>query len=433
VTARNAVIGGEFILIASQGGINFFIGNNVQSDGKTAMAPAHFGPGVKSKSLYRDSVQVSAKLEAERLMGVENLTSGEVSSYWFGRSFEFIGKHPLEWLKLTCKKAYFLVNGHEIPSNREIYRVRDWSSVLRVLLVDKPIGLPFGLLFPLAVTGMLLVVLIGGEGGSAHRLLMLYSITYAATVVGFFVTARHRLPLVPVLIPYAAFSLVWAIRGFKDLSGGRVVALILVFVATLAVSNSRLWGVRDDVTRELYMNMGRAYGRQGRYEEALEEFKKALREAPNLYRARFNSGVAYFALGRYNEALGAFVRTLKIQPRFAPAWSHIGKVHTQLNDLVRAEGAYRKALEIDPRLAIAHYNLARVLYMKGDLEGYVLELEAAVKADPYFIPANISLAEYLISQGRNENAKGLLMNVLRINPTNERAREYLRNITGGAP
>ena len=39
ITIRNCAVGGDAVLIASQGGVNFYIGNNPDSDGRTAIVP----------------------------------------------------------------------------------------------------------------------------------------------------------------------------------------------------------------------------------------------------------------------------------------------------------------------------------------------------------------------------------------------------------
>ena len=43
VTLYNATAGGDLVLIASQGGVNFYIGNNERSDGRTAIVPVETG------------------------------------------------------------------------------------------------------------------------------------------------------------------------------------------------------------------------------------------------------------------------------------------------------------------------------------------------------------------------------------------------------
>lgn len=437
VTVRNGVVGGEYVLIASQGGVNFWIGNNALADGKTAMAPAHFGTGMSGGSLYQDSVDLSARLEAERQTG-RKLNTGEISGFWFGQAFVYIEKHPLDWLKLTLKKIYFLTNGYEIPSNRDLYRVRDWALALRFLMIKNPIALPFGLIFPLAMAGMIFAMR-GHErqNRSTHRLLALFLLTYSATVIGFFVTARHRLPILISLMPYAALALARFSEALHNSmrrgAGGRHDAplrwALAVFLVAFAVSNTRAWGVRDDRTRELHMGLGEVLARQGRFDEALSEFQSAIREDPGIDRAWFNLGVTFLELRRYEEAMDAFRRTLAINPSYAPAWSHIGNIYFGQGRFDLAEESYLKALSMDPALAVAHYNLALTLRKKGDMAGYVAELETAVRSDPYFVAANLDLAHIYISQGRAAEARDMLKRVLRVDPQNRRAKEYLQHLS----
>jgi len=438
VTVRNGVVGGEYVLIASQGGVNFWIGNNPLADGKTAMAPAHFGAGMSGNYLYQDSVDLSARLEAERIMG-KKLGAGEISAFWFGQAFRFIKERPLDWLKLTMKKSYYFINGYEMPSNREIYRVRGWAPVMRFLMSKNPVALPYGLLFPLAMAGMILAAR-GPERRfhSAHRILALFLVTYAPTVIGFFVTARHRLPVLISLIPYAALALVYFVKAIASLRKRGAGAMraapfrwaTAVFALVFVASNTRAFGVREDKTREFHMGLGEVYARQGRFNESLLEFQAALREDPGLDRAWFNFGVACLELKRYEEAMGAFRRTLEINPRFAPAWAHIGNVFSSLGQLDDAVNAYQKALTIDPALAVAHYNLSLVLRKKGNMDGYVGEMEAATRSDPYFIPANLDLAYIYIFSGRKAEADAMLRRVLQVDPQNRRAKEYLILLSG---
>ena len=50
---RNYAEGDDLVLISSQGGVNFFIGNSAKADGKSAVAPGT-RPGLWAG--YRDSI-----------------------------------------------------------------------------------------------------------------------------------------------------------------------------------------------------------------------------------------------------------------------------------------------------------------------------------------------------------------------------------------
>ncbi len=431
VTAYNAVEGGGFVPVAGQGGVNFWIGNNPGADGKTAMSPAYYGPVSEVYSLYRDSVQVNSHLEAEKRLG-RKLRSDQVSSYWFGQGLRFIFNEPGAWIRLSFRKVYFLINGYELPSNREIYPVRRWSPILGVLLWERPLAFPFGLIFPLALVGMLLAWKNPEVDISAHRLILIYVFIYSAGVVAFFVTSRHRLPLLPALIPYAAFASASIPAGLKKMRArsmsrpGMAVVGMMVFALALIMSNMDYLDVRQVPRREHHMNMGYAFTSEKRYEEALDEYRAALEEEPRLDRARFNIGAVYLFMGRLDEARSAFMETLEKNPRYTEAWAHLGNVYFEEGNFADAEAAYRKALSLDPRHTLARYNLAILYKKKGDFDDYVRELMQANRSDPNFAPVNIEIAAMLMQQGRYEEAREFIERAVRIDPNDPRLKQLIK-------
>jgi tetratricopeptide (TPR) repeat protein len=433
VTAYNAARGGGLVPVASQGGVNFWIGNNPQTDGKTAASPPYRGSSIRLGSRYRDSVELAARLEAEQRLG-RKLRASEVSAYWFGQGWEFVRERPAAWLALTAKKTYFLVNGFELPSNRELYPVRRWSPVLALLLWSRPLAFPFGLLFPLALVGMLLAWLRPDVNRSAARLLAIYLVLYGAGVVAFFVTARHRLPLLVALVPFAALalaSLPEAVRRFRAQrgpAGGTTAAVALTFLAGAVLSNTGLFDVREYRRTEHRMNLGYALYNEKRYEEALEEFRAVLRDEPSFVRAGFNLGATYLALGRPEQARQALVETLETDPEYADAWVELGRVLAAMGKTEPARQAYRRALSLDPGLALAHWGLALSYRDAWDYDGYLRQLNLAHQSDPDFAPANLALAKLLVEQGRLEEAREHLRRAARVAPDDprlERLRERI--------
>jgi len=197
VTVRNAIVGHDFVPIASQGGINFWIGNNPNADGKTATAA---GPEI-TRGYYRDNVWLTSELFAERALG-HQLKPSEISNYWFRQGLSFFREDPAAALEFFGKKFYFLLNGAEIPSNQSIYYYRNESALFRALVWPGPLKLPFGLLLPLAAVGL------GFSLRQRRQFLLLYFflLTYGLGIVAFFVTARFRMPLIPVLLVFAAYA-----------------------------------------------------------------------------------------------------------------------------------------------------------------------------------------------------------------------------------
>jgi 4-amino-4-deoxy-L-arabinose transferase-like glycosyltransferase/Flp pilus assembly protein TadD len=188
VTARNLHVSGELVLLTSGGGEVFFIGNNPEADGK--YSPPSF---VRATSgLEHDDFRAEAVKRAG-----QGLTRREASNYWLEEGVSWIRENPGDWLRLTGRKLMIFLNGYELPDNQNFYHHR--------LLVPMLGTLPtWALVFPLAVAGFFLSL------RGWRELLPLYVITagYTATVLLFFNFARFRMPLMPIVLAFAAEGII---------------------------------------------------------------------------------------------------------------------------------------------------------------------------------------------------------------------------------
>ena len=109
------------MLIASQGGINFYIGNNKHATGATAVMP-EFGATWQ----YADC-EYLAKRETGRLG--QNMKPSEVSSFYYRRALRSMSEDPGRWLGLILKKLSYFWNSYEISNNQNLYFFRQFASV----------------------------------------------------------------------------------------------------------------------------------------------------------------------------------------------------------------------------------------------------------------------------------------------------------------
>jgi len=78
-------------------------------------------------------------------------------------------------------------------------------------------------------------------------------------------------------------------------------------------NNFTLFSHAIEVTQNNYIahnNRGVAYDVIGRYEDAIEDYKQAIRIKPDLAEAHYNLGVAYHSLGRYQDAIEAYQQAI---------------------------------------------------------------------------------------------------------------------------
>ena len=104
------------------------------------------------------------------------------------------------------------------------------------------------------------------------------------------------------------------------------------------------------------MELGGAYGREGRTEEAVVAFRRALEVMPAYAAAWYNLGNLYARRARYDEAVEAYERALEHAPQLGSAWFNLALTHRMRNRNDEAADTLRRAAEIapsDPAISMA--------------------------------------------------------------------------------
>jgi Ca-activated chloride channel homolog len=113
---------------------------------------------------------------------------------------------------------------------------------------------------------------------------------------------------------------------------------------------------------------GNASMKNGKPEEALAQYEKALADLPNDAGAHFNRGNALYALSRFEEAGQEFLRATQATPPGlkSSAFFNLGNTHFKNNKYEDAIASYRHALALDPANAGAKWNLELALQKKKE-------------------------------------------------------------------
>ena len=99
-------------------------------------------------------------------------------------------------------------------------------------------------------------------------------------------------------------------------------------------------------------NLGRVYLRMEHYDDAVTEFKEAIRSDPYLMVSYFNLNSLYlFQLGDIASALALCQQQISYNDRDQGAYYHLGWAYLGKGDFDQARAAFEKALEINPRLS----------------------------------------------------------------------------------
>jgi tetratricopeptide (TPR) repeat protein len=141
---------------------------------------------------------------------------------------------------------------------------------------------------------------------------------------------------------------------------------------------------------DAHYNLGAAYGKEGRLNEAIQEYLIVLRLKPDYVDAHYNLGNAYGKEGHLNEALQEYLKVLTLQPNYINAHYNIGNVYLSQARVEEAVQEYLNVLRLQPN-HIAHYNLGIAYARQGHLDKARVQFEMALRLQPDLIPAQKAL------------------------------------------
>ena len=336
VTLHNWVIGHDFVPVTAHGGINFYIGNNPQARGVFEPPPLLRSGGA---TLRRDSIKLAQKARGRKLK------PSEVSSYWLGQGIAFIRKEPGRYLALLGRKFVIFWDGLEIADVLHPFFFKRFAPILNVPL------LVFRVIAPLALLGLIL------SWPRRKKLFPIYLFigSYIISMVLFFINSRYRLPLVPLLLLFAAYPFSWAAGKIRGQRGRPVLFSLLLLAGFVLFVNPGLLG-RSHVRFVLnmgagYNHLGTYYSQRGDLPHALEEFETALRLEPYRPEAHYNLGNIYFRLEKYDAALRCYRQAIRLNPFYDSAHLMLGLTSEKMGRPAAAEKEY---LEIISSYAYVH-------------------------------------------------------------------------------
>ena len=394
VTARNRAVSGEWILVSSQGGLNFYLGNHPTADGLHAVFPG-------LASWKNDDVE---RVTAARLGHAPS--PGEMSRFWFRESWREIRDDPSAFLTGLVRKTYFFFSAAEIGNNRDIRLYRNSNPVLSLPLVS------FGVLFPLAVAG----VLMGGRRNRKRELLSLYGVFYAFSVILFFVCARFRIPILPALFPLAAHGLVSITRAIRERKGVRLLAAAGIVAATGTAVSIDPFRVDRIAEGQNAFQLGNVYARKGEPEKAVKTYREAIERIPGFPGAHYHLGVVLLGEGKEAEGIAELRRAIELDPDNPRIPVSLAAYFAECGRVREAETLYRWSIRIDPWFPDGPVNLGGMLAAEGRTAEAEELLLLGVALAPESHTALFNLGKLFGATGRAEEAAGLFEKVIRLEP-----------------
>ncbi|MBR9978027.1 MAG: glycosyltransferase family 39 protein [Bacteroidetes bacterium] len=342
-TIRNAAVEGVFVPVTSSFGFNLYAGNNADATGQYSMP--------EKIDILRDP---GGKFWVERQTD-EGMNAVEVSAYWRSQALAWMSANPGEAAALFFRKVLLFFHPAEIDQLGLSLRffTREYGPVP---------GIPAAA-YPILLVLSMIGVAVTERKRTVAWLPVLFILVYVMATAFFFVSARLRLPIMPLLILYASFAAVGIVQRLRErkfrelrfpvLSGGGIAITVLLLQP----------GVQQVFEQE-YIKLGKAAFLRESYSEAEDLFRRSLAQRETVD-GLVNLGNALAAQGQPGEAAEKYREAIRRDSTSALAWFNFGNLHMQNGKPQYAYGFWKRATEYDPRMPEARRNFGLLLMQAG--------------------------------------------------------------------
>jgi len=175
-------------------------------------------------------------------------------------------------------------------------------------------------------------------------------------------------------------------------------------------------------------NLGILAARAGRTDEAVNNFKQALKLDPDYTIALNNLGNAYRQGKQWEDAKSAFQRSLNVNAADPETNYGMGMVFAQLGDTQQAYNYLQKALAARPTYPEALNNLG-ILYLRTQRRNEAENsFKESIRVAPSFDQAYLNLSRLYAMEGDTQKARSVLLELLQEHPGHTVAEKELSQL-----
>jgi tetratricopeptide (TPR) repeat protein len=173
---------------------------------------------------------------------------------------------------------------------------------------------------------------------------------------------------------------------------------------------------------------GNSLGEQGRLDEAIACYRRAIGLHPGFAPAHNSLGHALRVLGRLGEAEACYREAIRLRPGSAGSHFNLGRVLDEAGRGDEAIACYRQAVRLRPEFVEAHRHLGTLLAARGALREAAASLAQAVQLRPDAPAVHNNLGNVLRAQGQRDQAIGRYREAIRLRPDCAEAHNNLGNV-----
>ena len=168
--------------------------------------------------------------------------------------------------------------------------------------------------------------------------------------------------------------------------GGVLLGLMVVENITVIDQFSPVWDAQSHVT------LGSAYVRADLYDQAEQEYKKALEFYSDYPNALSGLGLIQYIRENYEESKNLFEKAVALNPTDEYGHRYLGDIYRKSKEYDKALDEYAKAIRIDPEYGEAYFGAGMAYANSGRIPEAIKVWEKLLEQYPNFELAKENLA-----------------------------------------
>jgi tetratricopeptide (TPR) repeat protein len=181
----------------------------------------------------------------------------------------------------------------------------------------------------------------------------------------------------------------------------------------------------DESFAEARVKLALTYERLGDYRKAFAERIRAADLLPQDVDLQLSVGSYLLAAGRFDDARSRAQNVLKLDGQNVRAQILLGNSLAGLREFDQAIAEIERAIQLDPARAATYVNLGMLESSQGQRDAAEAALKKAVTIDPKWIPAQLALANHYWATARTKEAEDTLKAALTLNPKDSLANQAM--------
>jgi tetratricopeptide (TPR) repeat protein len=153
-----------------------------------------------------------------------------------------------------------------------------------------------------------------------------------------------------------------------------------------------------------FRNLGAIFGKQGKHDEAIEMYKKAITLNPNYADAYYNLGVTLQEIGKRDDAIRMFEKAIVLNPNYADSYNNLGVIFQEVGKMDEAIAMFTKVIALNPSYADAYNNLGVALKEAGNISEAIPMFAKAIDLNPHSGDAYNNVGMVFSGMGKIEDA-----------------------------